>query len=405
MAMKIDHIEVVNLRFEYPGHGGFAGAGGRCTARVTSLVLVHTDTREIGIGTAYSHPAIVHLVVKYQLEPMLRGREAGDVEGIWELMYGLTRWYGRKGAAMSAIGGVDTALWDLRGKVADKPVRALWGGARDACPAYASGLLWDDLESLATEAQRHLDRGFRRMKMRLGRSEAYDTEAVRVVRKAIGPHRGDGSGHDVMVDASMRYHPELARRMGRVLEENGVFWYEEPFEPEQLDAYTKLCSEVDVPVAAGENEFGTQGFDELIRCRAVDIVQPDASRCGGITEVRRVAKHAEQAGLRVAPHTWSDAVAVVANAQVVASISNGVTVELDQTGNPFIDRLLVDPLRVHDGQLQLSGAPGLGIELDQDVIDEFRMANPLEMPEGHYSDMVFGPEHLNPVGLYEEIGG
>ena len=148
------------------------------------------------------------------------------------------------------------------------------------------------------------------------------------------------------------------------------------------------------PLAAGENEFGLQGFRELIRAGALDIVQPDASRCGGITEAKRVADLAQPSGLRVAPHTWSDAVAVTANAHLVASLPHGITVEVDQTGNPFIEELLVEPLVVRDGQLSLSRAPGLGIELNSRIVERYRMQDPLHLPDGSYSDMIFGKSFL-----------
>ena len=385
--MKIDHVEAISLLYEYTD-GGFEYAGGYSTKRVTTLILVHADDGHIGIGSVYSHPGLVDVIVRDQIDPLLRGEDPGEIEKLWEMMYGLTRWYGRKGAAMSALGGVDTALWALRGKASGKPVYRLLGGERRTCPAYASALLWNDVPKLAAEAQRHLDNGFRRMKVRLARSEDYDTAVVRAIRKAIGPD------HDLMVDASMRYHGDLARRMGTFFEQQGVFWYEEPFTPEDLDAYAALRRSTNVPLAAGENEFGLQGFRELIRAGAVDIVQPDASRAGGISEVRRVARLAQQHDLRVATHTWSDAVAVVANAHVIAAAPNGLTVEMDQTGTPFMEDLLVEPLRIVDGQLQLSDAPGLGIELDRQVVDRLRMADPLKIPHGVYSDMMFGKAHF-----------
>lgn len=395
--MKIDHIEVINLRHEYPVERRFAYAGGTCTGRLSSLILVHTDSGQTGIGSAYSHPGLVTLIVKQQLEPLLRGRDPRDVEFLWERMYAITRWYGRKGVAMSALGGLDMAFWDLRGKAVSRPVWALLGGQQPSCPAYASALLWKpDVKLLAEEAQGHLAHGFRRMKMRLGRSEEYDTEAVRAVRRAIGPDR------DMMADASMRYHVELARRVGKVLQENRVFWFEEPFLPEDIDSYVALRGTVGVRIAAGENEFGVQGFRELMRARAVDIVQPDASRCGGISEVWRVAQLAADRDLEFAPHTWSDAVAVFANAQVVAAMPNGLTVEIDRTGNPMIDDLLVEPLRVQDGLLRLSNRPGLGVELNPAVVERLRLRDPLTIPDGFYSDMVFGAEGLGPTPAYQE---
>jgi L-alanine-DL-glutamate epimerase-like enolase superfamily enzyme len=394
--MKIDRIETVHLHFDYPDRAGFTSAGGVTSGRLTSLVLVQTDRGQTGVGSIYSHPGLVELIISRQLAPLLIGEDPREVETLWNKMYRWTRWYGRKGAAMSTVGGLDTAFWDLRAQSQQKPLWKLLGAERPACPAYASALLWREPSELAAEAGRHLERGFRRMKMRLGRNEEYDVEAVRAVRAAIGPN------NDVMVDASMRYHVELARRLGKVFAENRVFWFEEPFQPEGLDAYAALRGSVAVRIAAGENEFGVQGFRELIRAGAVDIVQPDASRCGGISEVLGVAKLAAEAGLKVAPHSWSDAVAILANAHVVAGLPHGLTVEVDQTGNPFVEELLVEPLKVVDGMLQLSERPGLGIELNQALLDRYRLRDPQTIPDGHYSDMVFGKSWFKPAGPYVE---
>jgi len=394
--MKIDHVEGINLLYEYPGGQGFQYAGGVCTARVTSLIRVHTDNGLVGVGSVYSYPGAVYLIVRDQIDPLLQGENPEEIEKLWAKMYGLTRWYGRKGVAMSTLGGVDTALWDLKGKATGKPIWALLGGERAHCSAYASGLLWQDVDELAREAAAYIERGFRRVKMRLARSEAYDRAAVRAVRRAIGEN------NDIMVDASMRYHLELARRMGRFLKGQNVFWFEEPFAPEDIDAYAALRPTVDVPIAAGENEFGVQGFRELIRAGAVDIVQPDASRCGGLSEAWRVAQLAREHGLGVATHSWSDAVAIIANAHVIAAAPNGITVEVDGTGNPFVEELLTERLQVREGRLQLGNTPGLGIELRDDVIERYRMPDPLRVPAGSYSDMMFGREYLPPALPYVE---
>ena len=394
--MKIEHVEAVNLLCQYPENDRFQYAGGVCTNRLTTLILVHTDTNYVGIGSVYSHPALIYLIVRDQLNPLLIGEDPCNVEELWKKMYGLTLWYGRKGVAMSTLGGVDTALWDLRGKSVGKPVWELLGGERKTCPAYASGLLWNDVDKLAEEAGQYIERGFRRVKMRLARSEEYDTSAVLAVRKAIG------MDHDVIVDASMRYHFELACRMGNFLKEQKVFWYEEPFAPEDIDSYVALRQVVDVPIAGGENEFGLQGFREVIRAKALDIVQPDASRCGGISEVWKIAEMAEESGLGVATHSWNDAVAIMANAHVVAAMSNGVTVEVDQMNNPFVNDLLVKPLQIESGELQLSHAPGLGVELDLEVVEKFRLGDPLAIPDGVYSDMMFGKSYFpEPMGYKE----
>ena len=386
--MKIEHVEALNLRFEYPEGGGFRYAGGQVTSRVTTIVRVHTNGAHVGIGAAYSHPDLVKLVIERNLAPHLLGRDPREVEELWELMYGLTRWYGRKGAAVSALGGLDIAFWDLRGKAAGKPVWELLGSERDFAPAYASGLFWtDDVAELEREAARHVERGFRRVKMRLGRSADYDLAAVDAAR------RGAGEGNDVIVDGSHRYSLARAEWLGRELAARKVFWFEEPFPPEDLDAYVALRPRIDVPLAAGENDFGVQGFRELIRAGALDIVQPDASRAGGITECVRIGRLARDASLGIGTHTWSDAVAVVANAHFVASEPSGLTVEVDQTGNPFIEELLAKPLRIADGRLALGDGPGLGIELDERALARLAAAYGDLMQDGNYSDLVFGPQH------------
>jgi L-alanine-DL-glutamate epimerase-like enolase superfamily enzyme len=379
--MKIDRIETAHLRFEYDE--GFTYAGGVCDARLTSLVFVHTDDGLVGYGSAYSHPAIIEIVVKQHLEPLLVGREIDDIDELWTLMYRETRWYGRKGAAMSALGAIDTAFWDLRGKAAGQPVWKLLGGKSDKSPAYASALLWTPPEELADETERLQQKSFRRFKMRLGRGEELDRDCVTAVCNVLR------EGDNLMVDGSMRYTPETAFQLSEFLADRGVFWFEEPFQPEDVESFAELRKKSRVPIAAGENEFGVQGFHELFRANAVDIAQPDASRCGGISEVVKVAKLAAQQNVGIATHSWSDALAIVANAHVVAAIENGITVEVDQTGNPFVEELLTNPLQIADGILSLGETPGLGVELQQDVINRYRLASPFEIPAGSYSDFRF----------------
>jgi D-galactarolactone cycloisomerase len=386
--VRIEDVEVINLRFEYPRDGGFLYAGGRVTARVTSLVLIHTDSGETGIGAAYSHPDLVRTIVEGNFRAHLIGTDPTDIEGIWDKLYGLTRWYGRKGVALTAISGIDIALWDLRGKAARTPVWRLLGGAKGVAQAYASGMFWhDDLRALEREAAGHRQRGFRRVKMRLGRSWEYDTQALAAAVRGVG---ADGAVH---VDGSHRYEDETAVHFGKLLADAGAAWFEEPFPPEEIDRYVNLRRRLKVPLAVGENEFGVQGFRELLRAGAIDIVQADACRTGGITEVIRIAKLAADLSLQVAPHTWSDAVAVTANAHVVASLANGLTVEVDQTGNPFIEELLTAPLDIRDGLLHLGDGPGLGIALDPVALTRLTVPKGTTMADGNYSDLIFGPEH------------
>jgi D-galactarolactone cycloisomerase len=397
--MKITAIEDIHLYYLYPEASQFRYGGGLCTGRLTCLIRVHTDTGITGIGSCYSHPGMLHEIIAGQLAPILIGTDPCDIAARWRQMDDMTLWYGRKGIAITAIGGIDIALWDILGKSTGQPVRKLLNAdAPNAVSAYASALLWnEDLDALTEEARRHVDKGFRRVKMRLGMGEAHDCAAVRAVRNAVG------SDTDIMVDAGMRLHVDLALRMSKVLEECRVFWFEEPFRPDDLDSYVALRKRISVPITAGENEFGVSGFRELIRAGAVDIIQCDVARAGGISEANTVAKMATDAGLRVAPHTWNDAVAINANAQIVAAY-DGITVEMDQTGNPFIETLVEPRLAVDDGSIELSPDSGLGLGLQEDLLERYQLPNPPDVPGGRYSDMVFGgAAFYTPPGPYSEI--
>ena len=238
--------------------------------------------------------------------------------------------------------------------------------------------MWKDgTQELADEARGHVSDGFRAMKMRLGRDRDYDCDALVAMRDAVG------SGSRLMVDGNARYSFEEARAMIPRFEEAEVFWLEEPFAPEDLDSFIALQPlRGDIPLAAGENEFGMQGFRELMDSGAVQVVQPDCCRCGGLTEARRIAKRAGARGLPFAPHTWSDAVALVANMHLVASERNSLTVEIDRTGNPFIDELLTEPFEIRDGMVRVPNGPGLGIELNEEVVARHEIPRGSRHPSG-----------------------
>jgi L-alanine-DL-glutamate epimerase-like enolase superfamily enzyme len=394
--MKIADIEVINLLYWYPDKRGFTYAGGVASGRLTTLVRVTTEGGQTGWGSAYGHPDINRIIIEHQLKPILLGADPRETESLWTLMYNTTRWYGRKGAAMTALGALDTAMWDLRGKAAGKPVAEILGPYRSDVPAYASGLLWkDDPDELGSEAAGYAEQGYRRVKMRLARSEEYDIAAVLSVRKAVGP------SIDIMVDGSMRYPMEAAERMARFFEQQGVFWFEEPFAPEDIDSFVQLRSRVSIPLAAGENEFGVQGFRELLRAGAIDIAQPDVSRAGGISECFRIGQLAAKSGIRVATHSWSDAIAIVGNMHLIAALPTGITVEIDRSGNPMVDELLIEPLQVKDGVLHLSQAPGLGIDINEKLVEQLRLPAHMPVPEGCFSDLFFGKAYLHEAQPYQ----
>lgn len=390
--MKIESIEVHNLYYRYPDDEVHRCAEGHMGARLTTLVFVRCTGGMTGVGAAYSHPGVLRLIIEDHLAPFLIGRDPARNHELWDTMYSLTRWYGRKGAAISALGAIDIALWDIRGKVEGAPVYQLLGGGSGEVTAYASGLLWqDEMSLLEREAKRHLKDGFRLMKIRLGRDANYDRDAVTVLARVLAGHAR------LAVDGTHRYTEEAAAEFADFLWNHDVAWFEEPFPPEDVEAYARLRERVRVPVSAGENEFGVQGFRELFRIGAVDVAQPDASRTGGVSECNRIGKLAEEHGIEIVTHTWSDAVALIANAHVVTALDNGKAVEVDRTGCPFMDKLLVEPPDIRNGTLHLSTRPGLGIEVDLEVMRRLELPRDSTLPAGNYADLVFGGESYVPV--------
>lgn len=390
---KIDRVECIHLRFEMPPERTFRTPGGPVHGRLTTLIRITTDDGLVGIGSAYAHPALVEATVDH-LTPFVIGFEPQDPERLWNRLHGVSRWYGRKGAAVTAIGGIDQAVWDLYGKSIGQPVWRLLGGSSSRVPAYASGLLYSSPEAVAEGAARAIDRGFTRVKMRAGWNWDYDTASVAAARNAIGPD------NDLMVDGTWRFGLEDAVTFAEVLEEHGVFWFEEPLNSDNFDDFVALRGSTSVPLACGENEFALHGFREWIRTGSIDIVQADASRAGGITEVTKIAKEAAAAGLGFAPHSWCDAVAVVANAHAVAASPNGITVEIDQTGNRFIEELLSEPLTVSNGTIDLGERPGLGIELNADAVADMALADAFAIPDGNYCDVTYGRGQQSYIGNY-----
>jgi D-galactarolactone cycloisomerase len=394
--LRIGEIEVINLCFEYPENLRFRYSGGVCTGRLTSLVRVIAENGLTGWGTAYSYPKLVSIIIEEHLKPFLIGKDLSSLDSLWEQMYKLTRWYGRKGVAISAIGALDIAFWDLHGKMVGKPVYKLLGAERDAVPAYASGLFWqDDVTMLEQEARRHMNHGFYGVKLRLGRGQAYDQAALDAAYSGVG---SDGA---VMVDGSQRYTMETAEWLGQLLAEKKAVFFQEPFPPEDIDRYVELRQRVHVPLAAGENEFGVQGFRELLQNGALDILQPDVCRAGGITEVWRIATLAHKKNIPIATHTWSDALAIIANAHVVAALPNGMMVEVDQTGNQFVEDLLIEPFCIKNGLLYLPEAPGLGVDIDMNFVDRMRLSEEQGPLDGLYSDLIFGAKYLISPTPYE----
>jgi D-galactarolactone cycloisomerase len=377
--MKISAVEVAVLR--HPLSKPFGFSQWWFEARTCCLVMVGTDDGLVGYGECYGPPEPIKALIDSLYTPtILIGADPLDNEVLWERMYNRMRDYGQKGLAVAAISGIDIALWDLKGKVTGLPVCTLLGGCfRDRVRAYATGLYFtrvDDLPAaLAEEAAGYVAQGFRAVKMKVGLGLAADSANARAVRAAIGPDT------TLMADANHAYDPKEAIRLGRVLEAHDVYWFEEPVPPEDIGGYVEVKAALDLAIAGGEAEFTRYGFRELLNRRAVDIVQPDTCSAGGLTECKRIMALALANGIHYMPHVWGSAVGLAANLHLAATVPDNppshqptpLLFEFDRTENLFRDHLSSTPIEQRDGYLAIPNGPGLGIEIDQRVVERYRV--------------------------------
>src|SRR6266550_8781686 len=388
--MKIVDIRTIPL--SYRCEPPYGSAGGMQARRGALLVEIETDERVTGIGEAGVGGGSTRDVIEKQLRPMLVGADPLLIEGLWQKMFARTRQYGRRGVVMQAISGIDIALWDIAGKIAKLPVYRLLGACRDRVEAYASGGFYQEGKSpadLAGEAEGYRARGFRGMKMKIGRNPSTQTHLrqligqaefcevepeedlarVAAVRLALGPQA------KLMVDVNCAWSPAVAIEMGHAMEPHKLYWIEEPVATDDIDGSARVADALATPIAGYETEVGLYGFRELIARRAVDIVQPDIAWSGGFSECRRIAALAQAHHLMVAPHAFAGAILFAASLHFIASIPNGLMLEFDQNPNGLRDELLKEPFREErDGTIRLPERPGLGIELDPAAVERYRSA-------------------------------
>jgi L-rhamnonate dehydratase len=347
------------------------------------VVLVHTDEGITGIGEVDSAPDVVAALIRqdsshavaHSLRSVLVGRDPLDVEGAWDAMYRGLIYVGRRGIGIHAISGIDIALWDIRGKALGKPVCELLGEVyRDRVRAYASMLMPDTPEETGERVAALREKGFTAVKLGwgpLGRDPDHD------VRLAAAAKDAGGDGVDILIDAGLGYEDDAqtAIRVARELEQLGIGWLEEPFLPDAYEAYAELADTVDMTIAAGEQDVTRWGFRELIERGHVDLVQPDVTRCGGITETLRIAKLAAEHGVGTVPHAWKSGIIKAASLHVNAVLPDGRYQEYCVADTPINTSLTVERLPIEaDGCVAVPTAPGIGITLDEDVVNSLRVA-------------------------------
>ena len=302
----------------------YASAAGVQAQRAALLVEIETDNGIIGIGEAGIGGGVTATVIERSLKPLLVGEDPLLIEHLWQKMFTRTRQFGRRGVFMHAISGIDIALWDIAGKVAKLPVYRLLGASRDRVEAYASGGFYQEGKSaadLAGEAEGYRARGFKGMKMKVGRNPSTHTSAPahRASRILRGrSRRGSGAGRrgapsagprgKLMVDVNCAWSPDFAIEMGRAMEPQKLYWIEEPVATDDIDGSARVADALATPIAGYETEIGLYGFRQLIDRGAVDIVQPDIAWSGGFSEGRRIAAYAQAHHKMVAPHAFAGAV-------------------------------------------------------------------------------------------------
>ena len=340
------------------------------------VVEIFTDDGLVGIGNAALTPQVTKQVIDLHLKPLLIGKDPWDIEFLWQLMYRKTMAFGRRGLGMVAISAVDIALWDILGKSAKQPVYRLLGGrTKPRIPVYASRLYSVELSELAAEAKRYKAEGYKAMKLRFGWGPTdgaagmqRNLNLVRTVRETVG------DGIDVMADAYMGWTLDYAKRMLPLLEPFQLRWLEEPVIPDDVHGYAELRSYGRIPIAGGEHEFTAYGFRDLLEARALDYIQFDTNRVGGLTQARKIAALAEAYSVPVIPHAGQ-----LHNYHVVMASLNSPMAEyfpvVDvEVGNELFWYIFDGEPKAKDGFIDLDeSVPGLGLTINEAALEKFEV--------------------------------
>ena len=308
------------------------------------------------------------------LASLIVGQNPLEVERLWYRMYRGSVYYGRRGAAIQAISAIDIALWDICGKFLGQPVHILLGGKwRDKVRAYASTLFRPTPAAMKEAVKGYVDQGFTAVKFgwgAFGADPALDVKLVEAAREELGTRR------DLLVDTGwfVERTPKEAIQVVRSLEPFAPYLVEELLHPEDYDGYRQVSEAVETRIACGEQEATEWGFQLLLERGRVDVLQPDLTRCGGFTAARKIVHMAERANRLVIPHSWSSDLLTAASLHLAAFQRRAPFVEFSTSQGPLSRMLAREPLRMEEGYLRVPEGPGLGVEVNDAVIDEYRVA-------------------------------
>jgi L-rhamnonate dehydratase len=344
------------------------------------LVRVQTDQGIVGIGEADTSPYVARTIVEMPsshsiargIAELLVGQNPLEIDRLWRLMFHGSDHYGRGGAAVHTISAIDIALWDIAGKASGRPICELLGGGRvQELPVYASEVMPETTGEVQAIARRAVDDGYGALKLGwgpLGRDLDQDEELVRSAREVLGPTRS------LMLDGGRAYTVKRALELLRRLEDLDLYWLEEPLEPDDYDGYRRLSDMTSIRIAAGEADSCIGPFRRLVEHGHLDVLQPDIARCGGFTVAREIAQLARGRGVEVVPHCFSTGVLVAASLHFAATLDRPTYSEYSVADSPLVNGLLSEPFQLVEGKVAVPTGPGLGVDLDEEVVESMRVS-------------------------------
>lgn len=374
--MKISSVLVHVL--QAPLSDTFRWSFDQTSSRSACIVEIRTDSGLQGWSECFG-PAHLNAPIVQHLARRVVGEDPLETDRIWQTLYTGTRDQGRKGLFMTALSGIDNALWDIKGKHFGVPAHTLMGGKlREKVRAYATGTYRvgdaPAANYILPEVDGYVQAGFQGMKLKIGFGVKEDVELIRQVRKTIG------DSVELMIDANHGYDISEAIQLGRMVADLNIGWFEEPVPPEDIHRYAELRRSQPIPIAGGECEYTRWGFRDLLLANAVDILQPDVCVAGGLSECKKVVDMANAFGTRCVPHVWGTAIGMGAALQLLAVIPNNPLrfnatepwLEFDRSEHPFREEVVRNFFKFSNGYVVIPDGPGLGFEVDEEAMARFR---------------------------------
>jgi D-galactarolactone cycloisomerase len=386
--MRITGVETIPLVYEMPYPITYAR--GEYQTREALLLRIHTSEPSItgwGEAAMWGGPHSVSArIIEDEIAPLILGEDPRRPEYLWEKVYQSTYYHGRKGMLIGCLSGVDVALWDIVGKCAGEPLWRLFGGFARPLTTYASAGYYRrdyDLAAFAADVGRAAKAGYRGYKMKIGNipqvvhggvlsdvplrgSFADDLQRIKTARDVLG-------SRNLMVDANTSLSSRMAMRYAQAIEPLNIRWFEEPTQPEDIEGCAELARRTHIPIAGFETETGKYQFARLMDAGAIQIVQFDVIQVGGFTEARKIAAYAQMRHLAVTAKNYSTAVSTAATLQLLYALPNADYLECDQDPNELRDKIVRKPLfKLDDGMAMPGDGPGLGIEIDEAVLERYR---------------------------------